>query len=82
MVNATQPFSWIEYFDITIQSKSNKTLVATLILPVSDENQIKEIISSKNIKPEKHGSISLSFSVDNRLFTYHFKKTKEGLVLD
>ncbi len=31
MVNATQPFSWIEYFDITIQSKSNKTLVATLI---------------------------------------------------
>ena len=82
MVNATQPFSWIEYFDITIQSKSNKTLVATLILPVSDENQIQEIIASKYMKPEKNGGISLNFSVDNRPFTYYFKKTKEGLVLE
>ena len=82
MVNATQPFNWIEYFDITIQSKSNKTMVATLILPVSDENQIQEIIASKYMKPEKNGGISLNFSVDNRPFTYYFKKTKEGLVLE
>ena len=52
---------FFEYFDITIQSKSNKTLVATLILPVSDENQIQEIIASKYMKPEKNGGISLNF---------------------
>lgn len=82
MVNATQTFNWIEYFDLTIKANEKKTIIANVILPVDDENQVVNILDSKKIEINKEGSLSISFSHENKTFKYHFKNNKSGLVLD
>ena len=82
MVNATQAFSWIPYFDVTLKATGNKTIIAHLILPVDNENQVGDIMASKKIESNSDGSLSISFSYKNQPFKYHFKNNKTGLILD
>ena len=82
MVNATQAFSWIPYFDVTLKATGNKTIIAHLILPVDNENQVGDIMASKKIESNSDGSLSISFSYKNQPFKYHFKNIKSGLILD
>ena len=49
MVNATQAFSWIPYFDITLNSTEKRTIIAHLILPVDNESQVGDIVTSKKL---------------------------------
>ena len=82
MVNATQAFSWIPYFDVTLKATGNITIIAHLILPVDNENQVGDIMASKKIESNSDGSLSISFSYKNQPFKYHFKNNKTGLILD
>lgn len=82
MVNATQSFSWIPYFDLNFKATGNKTIIGNLILPVDNENQVGDIIASKKIEINKEGSLSISFSYKNKIFKYFFKNNKSGLELD
>ena len=82
MVNATQAFSWIPYFDVTLKATGIKTIIAYLILPVDNENQVGDIMASKKIESNSDGSLSISFSFKNQPFKYHFKNNKTGLILD
>jgi hypothetical protein len=82
MVNATQPFNWIEYFDIKLKAEEKKTIVANIILPIDHINQVKNLINSKKIESNKDGSLSISFSHQNKTYKYHFKNDKSGLVFD
>ena len=82
MVNATQPFRWIQYFDVELKATAKKTFIANLIVPVDDEKQVKDIMASKKIESNKDGSLSISFSYENQIFKYDFKNEKSGLLLD
>ena len=82
MVNATQSFSWIPYFDLTLKATGYKTIIGNLILPVDNENQVEDIIASKKIELNKDGNLSIIFSYKNKIFKYYFKNNKSGLELD
>jgi hypothetical protein len=82
MVNATQSFNWIDYFDVEFMSSSKNTLFSNLILPVKDQNQMKKIMSSKKMEMLENGDMKLSFDYENQTFEYHFNKTKTGYLLD
>lgn len=82
MVNASQPFQWIPYFDVSLKSTQSKTVVAQLILPIDDENQLAEIMASKKFETHKDGGLSISFVYKNQPLKYIFKNKKSGLVLD
>jgi hypothetical protein len=53
-----------------------------LILPVTDQNELKEIMSSKKMEVLENGDLKLSFDYENQTFEYHFNKTKTGYLLD
>lgn len=80
-VNATKTFTWLEYIDLEVQAKEDKTIIGTLVVPVSSIEQAKEIVNSKKVAIDKSGDISLGFSKGNENFSFDFKNSKEGLVL-
>ena len=82
MVNATQKFRWIDYFDVEIQSTNQETLVAHLILPFDDHQELERLLASKTIETLKGGHLRISFSCDGQLYEYRFKKTKSGFILE
>ena len=82
MVNATQSFSWIPYFDLTLKATGYKTIIGNLILPVDNENQVEDIMASKKIELNKEGNLNIIFSYKNKIFKYYFKNNKSGLELD
>ena len=82
MVNATQAFSWIPFFDITLNSTEKRTIIAHLILPVDNESQVGDIMASKKIESNSDGDLSISFNYKDQPFKYHFKNNILGLILD
>lgn len=80
-INATNKFFWVDYFDTVIQSKSNKTTVATLILPVESVAEAKKIVASKHMKKDGAGNLSVTFSKSGKKYSYQYLNAENGLTL-
>jgi hypothetical protein len=80
MVNASQEFKWIDYFDIEMVAKNKISYVTTLFLPVDNIDHARELISSKQINRNKE-SLKISFSFRDKTYNYTFNKTVDGLIL-
>jgi hypothetical protein len=80
-INATSRFSWIDYFDTEIKSKENKTIVATLIMPVDNSQEARQIASTKDLKIDGSGTVTVSFSRMGEKYSFNFENRKGGLVL-
>jgi hypothetical protein len=80
-VNATKDFAWIDYVDTELQTSSQNTQVATLILPVSSVEEARKVADSKEMASDGSGNISLSFSSGGKEFVYEFKNSTDGLTL-
>lgn len=80
-VNATTSFSWIDYFDIELKSKENKTIVATLILPVDNSEEARQISSTRELNLDSNGNVTVSFSRKGEKYTFTYEKRKGVLVL-
>lgn len=80
-VNATRSFSWIDYFDTTISSSSEKTIVASIFAPVSGSDEARKIAQSKKITSDKAGNITVSFSKGGKQYVFNYENTSEGLIL-
>jgi len=72
---------WIPYFGTVVNAKKEKTVIATIILPVQDQHDAQRIANSVKRTMDSSGNLSLSFIKDDTLYTYNFNNTKEGLVL-
>jgi hypothetical protein len=80
-INATKDFYWIPYFDAELKSKEVNTTVATLILPVANADEARTIVSSKQLKKDNSGNLSLSFKKKGISYAFQFSSTGEGLQL-
>lgn len=80
-INVTKRFYWIDYFDTEIKSKENKTIVATLIIPVENSGEAKQIAATKELKIDGSGNITVSFSQKGEKYSFNFENRKGGLVL-
>ena len=81
MVNPTQKFRWIKYFDIEFKSDSDNVSVATLILPINNKNEIDEILESKSISSNHSQDIKISFIHKNKAYQFDYELTKNGYSL-
>ncbi|MFC1550962.1 heparinase II/III family protein [Candidatus Latescibacterota bacterium] len=72
---------WIPYFGTMVSAQKEKTIIATVILPVNDQADAQKISSSIMRTKDRSGSLSLSFIKDGTPYTYTFSDTKEGLIL-
>lgn len=79
-INATNDFFWVPYFDIEVSSEQAKTNVLTIILPVKDEEEAKEISDSKKIATDGKENLLLSFSVDGAEYQYQYKNVNGNLI--
>jgi hypothetical protein len=78
--NAT--FRWVPYFGTVMKATKERTVIATLILPVDDDREAEGILKSAKRTEDDHGNLTLSFTKKGKTFTYIFKKGVDGLVLD
>ena len=74
-------FQWIPYFGAVTEAKSENTRIATIILPVEDENEARGIAGSTRRTVDGSGNLTLSFPKNGKTYTYNFTKEKDGLVL-
>ena len=79
-INATNDFFWVPYFDVAINSSKEKTTVATLIVPIKNMEEAKQIAASKEMKSDNNGNLSISFIKAGSTYTYQFENKKGGLV--
>ena len=80
-INATNKFFWVDYFDTVIHSKSKKTIVATLILPVKSVAEAQKIMASKQIKKDESGNLSVAFTKNGKKYNYQYLSAENGLTL-
>ena len=80
-INATNQFFWEDYFDTEIKSKETKTIIATLIIPVENSGEAKQIATTKELKLDSSGNVTVSFSRKGEQYSFYFKNRKDGLVL-
>ena len=81
-VNATRSFFWINYFGTVLNTKKENSVIATVIVPVNDENEAQKISASVKKKYDTNGSFTLSFTKGGKVFRYIYRSTDEGLVLE
>jgi hypothetical protein len=81
-VNATRPFAWINYFGTIVKADNDNTLIATIILPVNDDNEAQQIVKSVSKAVDAKGSYTLSFTKGGKRYKYLYKNDKEGLMLE
>ena len=80
-VNANSKFTWIDYFDTVIKSSAEKTVVASIFVPVSNDSEARKIAQSKKLSTDKAGNLTVSFSFGGKKYVFDYLKTNEGLCL-
>lgn len=80
-INATKDFYWIPYIDTELKTEEENTIVATVILPVANAEEARSIVTSKTLKRDKSGNLSLSFKRKGSNYSFQFGTLVEGLQL-
>lgn len=80
-INAEHDFFWIDYFDTEIETLEEKTVAATIILPVESTVEAQKIVASKQIEKDDAGNLSISFSKNGKEHNYQYLNTEKGLKL-
>lgn len=80
-VHANVPFTWAPYFGTIVKTKEENTIIGTIILPVNDDKEAREIASSVERKVDNSGNLTISFTKAGEKHTLVYNKTKDGLVL-
>jgi hypothetical protein len=81
-VNATRPFFWVNYFGTVVTANTDKTLIATIIVPVTDENEAQQIVKSVSKNIDAGGNYTVSFTKGGKEYKYLYKNGKDGLLLE
>ena len=56
-------------------------VIATIILPVEDDTEAKEIVKSVKSAEDKSGNLTVSFIMAGKTYDYRYEKGRDGLVL-
>ena len=75
-------FKWIPYNGTVVHASDDRTVIAHIILPVTDDNEARDIVKSATRTIDHSGNLSLSFTKDGTSYTYNFSRKKEGLILN
>ena len=74
--------TWLPYFETVVNSKKTNSIIATIILPVIDEEEAEEIIGNAKIEQKDDATVEISLSIAEGSYMWVFKKTNDGYVLE
>ena len=74
-------FRWIPYVDTELTASKTKTILSTIVLPVENGAEAREVSESVKRSFGRDGSLSLSFTTKGRTHSYHYENSNDGLVL-
>jgi hypothetical protein len=79
-VNASLELEWVPYFGVVTKATAEKTVLATLILPVANVEEAQQVAASAKLS-EKDGQVTVYFMSGNTPHEFVFKAEKDGLML-
>jgi hypothetical protein len=71
----------VPYVGVVLMAKRERTVMATVLVPVCDDREAAGIAQTAKIKLDGAGNLTLSFIKNGKEYAYTFKKQAEGLVL-
>jgi hypothetical protein len=74
-------FQWIPYVGSHVVAKSDRTTLATLLVPVANLAEAEAIAQSVRLRNGDRSDLSVTFTRKGKKREFVFDKTKEGLVL-
>jgi hypothetical protein len=80
-VTADARMQYVNFFEIVVNSKSDNSIIATLILPVENKKEADEIIKSSSIKQVAQDEIEVNLNSNKGQYNWYFQKTENGYVL-
>jgi len=75
-------FRWIPYVGVTAKAPDNRTVLASVILPVGSETEAGAICDSMRESPDDKRNIMLSFRYAGQDYRYRFVSGGDGLALE
>ncbi len=81
-INALRDYFEIPYFGAVVTAEHDKTILATIIVPVRDENEANDIADSALLKQNASGNMTLSYMWNGREHRSVFTVKSDGLVLE
>ncbi|MBN1294771.1 MAG: heparinase II/III family protein [Candidatus Latescibacteria bacterium] len=82
MAQKNAQFRWAPYFGTVLNARENRTVMATVILPVADKDKAKSIAGSVKRETDRDGNVTISLVKDGKTYSYGFKKGVDGLVVE
>lgn len=82
MAQKNAKFHTVPYFGTVLKAHENRTVIATVILPVEDENEAEGITESLRRDVDREGNLRLSFARNGETYSYGFKRGTFGLTLN
>ncbi|MCB0729559.1 MAG: heparinase II/III family protein [Ignavibacteriae bacterium] len=74
-------FRWEPYFGTVLKAESENTIIATVILPVDDNNEAQGIANSIEHSTDKNGNYSIALKKAGKKYSFEYANTSAGLVL-
>ncbi len=71
----------IPYVDTELTTSGTETMISTIVLPVANEAEAREVSQSVKRTVDRDGNLTLSFTAKNQSHEYRYEKSDEGLVL-
>ena len=81
-VTADARMQYVNFFETVVNSKSDNSIIATLILPVENKKEAEDIIKASRIKQVNSDEVEVSVSSKLGNYDWKFKKGKEGYILE
>ncbi len=75
-------FRWVPYVGVTAKASDNRTVMASVILPVGSDTDAGAIRDSMKASTDGNGAMTLSFSCAGKDYRYRFTAGDGGLALE
>ncbi len=81
-VQKNAQFKWVPYTGTVLKASGDRTVIATVILPVSSDTEAEQIVRSVKKSTDSAGNYSLSFKKGGKTYSYRYGKDGDGMLLE
>ncbi len=74
--------NWLNYFETVVKANSNNTFIASIILPVKNQDEADSLVNASNIVQKNLDEIEINLNSSFGNFKWLFKKEKDGYVFE
>ena len=82
MAQRNASFRWVPYFGTVTRASGERTVLATIILPVNGDSETEQVMKSAKRTSDPSGNLVFTFEKGGKKYEYRFRKGAEGLVME